>query len=83
MAPIDQEYDLIGVAVAAAVLLALPIFDSSADVFAGLVGGAVGGLAGLAASALRDHDLTCLDPARVQRFSTYQSDNALHPPGGG
>jgi membrane associated rhomboid family serine protease len=50
---IDQDYDPIGVAVAAAVLLALPIFESSADVFAGLVGGAVGGLAGLAASALR------------------------------
>ena len=45
---IDEEYDLIGVAVAAAVLLALPIFESTADVFAGLVGGAVGGLAGLA-----------------------------------
>lgn len=52
---IDQDYDAIGVLIAAAVLLALPIFDSSADVFAGLVGGAVGGLAGLAASALH-HD---------------------------
>ena len=52
---IDQDYDRIGVAVAAAVLLALPIFESTADPFAGLVGGAVGGLAGLAASALR-HD---------------------------
>jgi membrane associated rhomboid family serine protease len=52
---VDQDYDRIGVAVAAAVLLALPIFESSADVYAGLVGGAVGGLAGLAASALR-HD---------------------------
>ena len=50
---IDQEYDMVGVAVAAAVLLALPIFESTADVFAGLAGGAVGGLAGLAASALR------------------------------
>ncbi len=54
---VDQDYDLIGVAVAAAVLLALPIFDSTADVFAGLVGGAVGGLAGLAASALRHDDV--------------------------
>ncbi len=53
---IDQDYDPIGVAVAAAVLLALPIFESTANVFAGLVGGAVGGLAGLAASALR-HDV--------------------------
>ena len=51
---IDDDYDLIGVIVAAAVLLALPIFESTADPFAGLVGGAVGGLAGLAASALRD-----------------------------
>jgi membrane associated rhomboid family serine protease len=50
---IDQEYDLVGVAVAAAVILLLPVFESSADVFAGLAGGAVGGLAGLAASALR------------------------------
>jgi len=50
---IDQDYDPIAAAVAVAVLLALPIFESTADVFAGLVGGAVGGLAGLAASALR------------------------------
>jgi len=50
---IDQDYDLVGVVVAAAVLLLLPVFDSSADVFAGLVGGAVGGLAGVLASALR------------------------------
>jgi membrane associated rhomboid family serine protease len=52
---IDEDLDVIGVLVAAAVLLALPLFDSSADVFAGLIGAAVGGLAGLAASALRDH----------------------------
>ena|SRR5436190_2391080 len=51
---IDDDYDAVGVLVTAAVLLALPIFDSSADVFAGLVGGAVGGLAGLAASVLRE-----------------------------
>jgi membrane associated rhomboid family serine protease len=53
---IDQEYDWIGVAVAAIVLLALPIFAPTANVFAGLVGGAVGGLAGLAASAMRPSD---------------------------
>lgn len=53
---IDQDYDPIGVAVATAVLLALPIFESTADVFAGLVGGVVGGLAGLAASVLRPSD---------------------------
>jgi membrane associated rhomboid family serine protease len=50
---IDQEYDWIAVAVAAVVLLALPIFDSTANVYAGLVGGAVGGLSGLVAAALR------------------------------
>jgi len=53
---IDDDFDMVGVIIAAAVLLALPIFDSSADVFAGLVGGAVGGLAGLAAAALRPAD---------------------------
>jgi membrane associated rhomboid family serine protease len=50
---IDRDYDPIGVAVAAAVLLALPIFESTADVFAGLAGAIVGGLAGLAAAASR------------------------------
>ena len=49
---IDEEYDVIGVAVAAAVLIALPLFVPSADFIAGLVGGAVGALAGLASSAL-------------------------------
>jgi membrane associated rhomboid family serine protease len=53
---IDEEYDLVGVAVAAAVLLALPIFDPSANVFAGLIGAAVGGLAGLVASVVRPAD---------------------------
>jgi membrane associated rhomboid family serine protease len=50
---IDEEYDAIGVAVAAVVLLALPLFAPSADFVACLVGGLVGGLAGLAASAMR------------------------------
>ncbi len=50
---IDDDYDSIGVIVATVVLLVLPIFESTADPFAGLVGGAVGGLAGLAAAALR------------------------------
>jgi membrane associated rhomboid family serine protease len=49
---IDEEYDVIGVAVAAAVLIALPVFVDSADLVACLVGGAVGALAGLASSAL-------------------------------
>jgi membrane associated rhomboid family serine protease len=47
---IEHEYDMVGVIVAAAVLLALPIFESSANVFAGLVGGLVGGLCGFAAA---------------------------------
>ena len=50
---IDRDYDAIGVAVAATVLLALPIFESSADVFAGLAGAVVGGLAGLTAALSR------------------------------
>jgi membrane associated rhomboid family serine protease len=49
---IDEEYGLIGVAVAAAVLIALPLFAPTANFFACLVGGAVGGLAGLAATTL-------------------------------
>jgi hypothetical protein len=39
------------VAVAAVVLIALPLFAPTADFYAGLVGGVVGGLAGVAASA--------------------------------
>ncbi len=50
---VDDDFDPIGVAVAAAVLLALPVFDSTASVVVGLVGGAVGGLAGLAAASRR------------------------------
>ena len=53
---IDEEYDTIGVGVAAVVLVALPLFVDSADLVAGLVGGAVGGLAGVAASALRSSE---------------------------
>jgi membrane associated rhomboid family serine protease len=50
---IDDEYDTIGVAVAAAVLLALPLVVPTASFFSGLAGGAVGALAGLAAALLR------------------------------
>jgi membrane associated rhomboid family serine protease len=53
---VDDDYDLIGVTVAAVVLLALPIFVPTADVFAGLVGGIIGGFAGLIASALGGPD---------------------------
>lgn len=55
---IDEEYDLIGIAVAAAVLIALPLFVPNADEIGGLVGGVVGGLAGVASSALHhsSHD---------------------------
>ncbi len=53
---IDEEYDVIGVAVAAAVLIALPLFVPSADLVACLAGGVVGGLAGLASSALRSSE---------------------------
>lgn len=49
---IDEEYDLVGVGVAAAVLIALPLFCATANFFAALVGGAVGALAGLAATTL-------------------------------
>jgi membrane associated rhomboid family serine protease len=50
---IDDDFDAVGVAVAAAVLLALPVFASTADPFAGLAGGLIGGLAGIAAAATR------------------------------
>jgi membrane associated rhomboid family serine protease/DNA-directed RNA polymerase subunit RPC12/RpoP len=50
---IEVEYDAVGVAVAAAVLLALPIFAPTANFFAGIAGALVGALAGLAAAAMR------------------------------
>ena len=53
---IGEDYDAIGVAVAAVVLIALPLFAPTADFVAGLVGGAVGALAGLAASALHHEE---------------------------
>jgi membrane associated rhomboid family serine protease len=49
---VGEDYDAIGVAVAAVVLIALPLFAPTANFFAGLVGGVVGSLAGLAAAAL-------------------------------
>jgi membrane associated rhomboid family serine protease len=53
---ISEEYDVIGVTVCAVTLLALPLFAPTADFLAGLVGGAVGALAGLAATAFRRAD---------------------------
>jgi membrane associated rhomboid family serine protease len=46
----DEDVEVIGVAVAATVLFALPLVVDAANVFAGLGGAAVGGLAGLVAS---------------------------------
>lgn len=53
---IDEEVDLVGVGVAAVVLLLLPVFEDTANVFAGLGGALVGGLCGLAAAAMRPSD---------------------------
>jgi membrane associated rhomboid family serine protease len=50
---IDEDLDTMGVAVAAAVLLLLPVFDDEANVIAGVAGALVGGLAGLVAAAIR------------------------------
>jgi membrane associated rhomboid family serine protease len=50
---LDDPMDWIGVAVAAAVLVLLPIADSLANFPAGIVGGVVGALAGLAATLVR------------------------------
>jgi Rhomboid family/zinc-ribbon domain len=50
---IDEDYDSIAVTVAAAVLLALPLVVLSADFLGGLVGGAVGAIAGLATALTR------------------------------
>jgi membrane associated rhomboid family serine protease len=53
---IDEDFDVIGVGVAAAVMLILPVFSDEASVWAGLAGGLVGLLAGFAAAALRPSD---------------------------
>jgi membrane associated rhomboid family serine protease len=53
---IAEEYDTIGVVVAAAVLIALPLFVPTADLVSGLVGGVVGALAGLVATAVHPAD---------------------------
>jgi membrane associated rhomboid family serine protease len=46
----DEEVEVIGAAVAAAVLILLPLVDDYANVFAGLAGALVGALCGLAAA---------------------------------
>jgi membrane associated rhomboid family serine protease len=50
---LDEHAEVIGAAVCAAVLILLPLVEDFADVFAGLAGGAVGALCGLAASYAR------------------------------
>ena len=52
----DDDYDLIGLTVCAAVLLALPLVEDFANVWAGIAGGVVGLLAGLAAGAGESRD---------------------------
>jgi membrane associated rhomboid family serine protease len=49
----DEDVEVIGAAVAAAVLILLPLVDDWANVFAGLAGALVGGLCGLVAAYAR------------------------------
>jgi hypothetical protein len=49
----DEDVELIGAAVAAAVLILLPLVDDYANVFAGLAGALVGGGCGLVAALAR------------------------------
>jgi len=53
---IGDDYDWIGVAVAAVVLILLPLFAPTADFFAGIAGGAVGALCGVFATAFGRSD---------------------------
>lgn len=48
---IGEDFDTIGVAVCAVVVILLPLFVPVADIFAGLGGGVIGALAGLMATA--------------------------------
>ena len=50
---VDEEAEVIGVAVAAAVLVLLPLVEDSANVFAGLAGALVGASCGLGAALAR------------------------------
>ena len=49
----DEDVEVIGAAVCAAVLIMLPLVEDFANVFAGLAGGLVGALCGYAASLTR------------------------------
>jgi hypothetical protein len=49
----DQDVEVIGAAVAAAVLIMLPLVEDFANVFAGLAGALVGAACGLAAAFAR------------------------------
>ena len=51
----EEEFDVIGVVICAAVILLLPVVVPSANVWSGLAGGAVGALAGLVSTVLRKH----------------------------
>ena len=50
---VGEDFDVIGVAVCAVVVILLPLFAPTADWMAGLAGGAVGALAGFAATAFQ------------------------------
>ncbi|MDX6636125.1 MAG: hypothetical protein QOF06_2328 [Solirubrobacterales bacterium] len=50
---IGEDLDVVGVAVCAVVVILLPLFAPTADWVAGLAGGAVGALAGFAATAFK------------------------------
>jgi len=53
---IGEDFDVVGVAVCAVVLIVLPLFAPTADWVAGLAGGVVGALAGFAATAFQRAD---------------------------
>ncbi|HVD37955.1 MAG TPA: rhomboid family intramembrane serine protease [Solirubrobacterales bacterium] len=50
---IGEDFDVVGVAVCAVVVILLPLFAPTADWVAGLAGGVIGGLAGFAATAFQ------------------------------
>jgi len=53
---VGEDFDVIGVAVCAVVVILLPLFAPTADWMAGLAGGAVGALAGFGATAFQRGD---------------------------